>query len=276
MKLSIITINYNNAEELMYTLESSFRQTCQDFEHIIIDGGSIDGSVEVIKAFASKICATNSHIRLKWLSEKDNGIFNAMNKGIELSTGEYLLFLNGGDAFASNTIVDSLLHQGVLSGEDVIIGKQNLCRGHIIYGCNGLKYDRLTLFNYYMFGLPHQATLTHRRLFEKNLYDESLKINSDWKFYFEELILNNASWKKIDITIANFDTGGISASNTKLLWAERERVFRSLVSPAIAEDYLSFLPMHYYEAYRLEWLIKHPMWYKFYRAYVTLGRKLMR
>ena len=99
MFISIVTINKNNLHGLKNTMESILAQTCDQYEWIIIDGGSSDGSVELIKDNASKI-----HY---WVTEPDNGIYNAMNKGIDESSGDYILFLNSGDRFASPTILSS-------------------------------------------------------------------------------------------------------------------------------------------------------------------------
>ena len=89
MRLSIITINYNNREGLRKTIESVVNQTYRNFEYIIIDGGSTDGSVEVVKEYADRISY--------WVSEPDNGIYNAMNKGVLAANGKYIQFLNSGD-----------------------------------------------------------------------------------------------------------------------------------------------------------------------------------
>lgn len=269
MKISVITINYNNASELAYTLSSVANQDDENFEQIVVDGGSTDGSIDVIIEYAKRIK------NLAWVSAKDRGIFDAMNKGVSLSSGEYLLFLNSGDSFASSTIIRQL--NQLSFEEDVVIGKQNQMLNHSILACDkGLRYQRMGLFNYYMYGLPHQATLTKHTLFENNKYDISLKINADWKFYFEALIMNGASWKCIDLTIANFDISGVSASNPSLLWKEREEVFRSIVPKSIADDYLSFCPRYYYEVYRVKWLLQHPIVYRIYRMCVSSLIRILR
>ena len=101
MKLSVITINYNNRDGLRKTIESVVNQTCRDFEYIIIDGGSTDGSVDVIKQYADRIDY--------WVSEPDKGIYHAMNKGIAVAHGEYLNFMNSGDCFYESTVVENVL-----------------------------------------------------------------------------------------------------------------------------------------------------------------------
>ena len=117
MKLSVITINYNNRDGLRQTIESVVGQTYRDFEYIIIDGGSTDGSVDVIKEYADKIDY--------WVSEKDKGIYNAMNKGVAVALGEYCLFLNSGDTLCHPDV----LAQVQKAGTDADI----ICRNAIIH-----------------------------------------------------------------------------------------------------------------------------------------------
>ena len=111
MRYTIITINYNNKEGLERTIKSTAKQTFKNFEYIVIDGGSTDGSVEVIKQYASEIDF--------WVSEKDNGIYHAMNKGVSHAHGDYLLFMNSGDTFHSPDVLNSVAEYQ----EDIICGK---------------------------------------------------------------------------------------------------------------------------------------------------------
>ena len=104
MKLTIITINRNNASGLEKTMESVLSQTCMEYEYVLVDGASTDASVEVIKRFANSFGG-----RLKWISEPDKGIYNAMNKGIRLAGGEYVQFLNSGDRLAGKNAQGPLL-----------------------------------------------------------------------------------------------------------------------------------------------------------------------
>ncbi|MFT4805390.1 MAG: glycosyltransferase involved in cell wall biosynthesis, partial [Psychroserpens sp.] len=101
MKLSIITINFNNAVGLKKTIESVVNQTSNDFEYIVIDGGSNDGSVDVIKEYEAKVSY--------WVSEVDKGIYHAMNKGILLAKGDYLEFLNSGDILVNETVIQKII-----------------------------------------------------------------------------------------------------------------------------------------------------------------------
>ena len=114
MKLSIVTINYNNAEGLRKTLASVASQTYADIEHVIVDGGSTDESVEIIREYARANGAhagslTNNCHQIHWLSEPDNGIYHAMNKGIRMATGEYIEILNSGDILAADDVTERMM-----------------------------------------------------------------------------------------------------------------------------------------------------------------------
>ena len=109
MKLSIITINYNNADGLRKTLVSVVAQTYPDIEHIVIDGGSTDGSVEVIKDYVNQFKIDDRRLKIDWVSEKDNGIYHAMNKGIRKASGEYIQILNSGDKLAAPDVTERMV-----------------------------------------------------------------------------------------------------------------------------------------------------------------------
>ncbi len=128
VKLSIITVNLNNSAGLRKTIESIVKQTFKDFEYIIIDGGSTDGSAEVIKEFADKITY--------WVSEPDKGIYNAMNKGILHAKGEYLLFLNSGDWLADDDLLSKVFCEPRTA--DIIYGHMNFVSGDkiLLRRCN--------------------------------------------------------------------------------------------------------------------------------------------
>jgi glycosyltransferase involved in cell wall biosynthesis len=123
MKLSVITINYNNCDGLRKTIESVVSQTFTDFEYIIIDGGSTDGSVDVIKEYAGRIDY--------WVSERDRGCYHAMNKGVKVAQGEYVIFMNSGDSFYTNDVIDAFVKENPT--EDVLCGDMFLSLGCVNY-----------------------------------------------------------------------------------------------------------------------------------------------
>ncbi|GAB3961674.1 glycosyltransferase family 2 protein [Spirosoma harenae] len=230
MKLSIITINLNNSSGLRKTIESVIKQTSVDFEYIVIDGGSTDGSLEVIRAYESKIAY--------WVSEPDRGIYHAMNKGIKESKGEYCQFLNSGDYLLTPSVTEQML-QGfdecsILYGNQVreINGKRVIERSY--------AGRQITLMDLYRSTIYHSSTYIKRSLFERyGLYDESLKIVSDWKFYLIAVGLHNEKAIYRDIDVAWFDSNGIS-SNIELDKKERNEVLFNTLPHSILPDYQEF------------------------------------
>lgn len=223
MKLSIITINYNNKDGLLKTIKSIINQTSNSFEYIIIDGGSTDGSLDIIKEYEEEITY--------WISEPDRGIYNAMNKGIVKAVGEYLLFMNSGDCLYDNKVIaDSI---PFLNGTDIVVGNMSCGK---IYN----SPDEITFKILYSYTIPHQAAFIRRELQNKYLYNENLKIVSDWEFFLMSLIFNNASYCKIPFTISEYDMNGISSTNADLYKEERKTVLLKMIPERILKDYECF------------------------------------
>ncbi len=222
-KLSIITVNLNNAKGLQKTIDSVVNQTFSDFEYLIIDGGSTDTSKEIIKKYASKITY--------WSSEPDSGIYNGMNKGIKQAKGEYCLFLNSGDNFVENNSIKKAFSTNF---------NENVVYGNIIVNLNVIKYpNKLDLLHFIQNSLPHPASFIKRELFLKyGFYNEANKIVSDWEFFIDIIIKHKLSYKQLPITISNFDYTGISSqekSRTFML-EERENILKNKLN-LILENY---------------------------------------
>ena len=145
MKFSIITINYNNKDGLEMTINSVLGQSFQDFEYIIIDGGSTDGSIDVIKKYKSRIDY--------WVSEPDKGVYNAMNKGIGKATGEYINFMNSGDAYHLPSALETIAEMH--SEADIIIGGYYETEKGVSHTIPPQNVTLLTLMKY---TINHQAT----------------------------------------------------------------------------------------------------------------------
>lgn len=267
-KISIITVNKDNAIGLKKTIDSIVNQIYTDYEWIVIDAASKDGSVDLIKQYAPHISY--------WVSEPDGGIYAGMNKGIMKATGEYVYFLNSGDSFVNNEVLQSIVDLSLLG--DVVLGKINIFSDEkgIIKKDYMVPYSDITLFSLYLYGIPHQASLIKRTLFDEcGLYDYTCKINADWKFFVEVLILRNKTLQHIPITIANYDATGISSVNKQQLLRDRQEVFNNIIPERIRKDYDKVFP-HYYEVYRIEWLLKHPLFYKLYRVITSLEMRIFK
>jgi glycosyltransferase involved in cell wall biosynthesis len=209
--LSVVTINFNNKIGLFSTL-SSLNSINKIIEFIVIDNNSTDGSLELL--------AENSKLIKKLISEKDYGIYNAMNKGIHMCTNEYIIFLNSGDSFYNSSNFSQLSSN---------IGLEDLIYGDILdSGQNPLKvvtYPDNISFEYMLCGgLPHQATAIRKSLFEKvGYYNEKYKIISDWVFFMEALFIHKVTYRHLPIVISNFEGGGVSSNsaNTAMIVYEQ-------------------------------------------------------
>lgn len=258
-KLSIITINKNNAKGLKKTIESVVNQTSKDFEYIIIDGSSTDESVEIIKSFTDIPEKTKVEIRTEveaefkeedmnasqaqstppityWLSESDSGIYNAMNKGIKVAKGEYCQFLNSGDYLVSDNVIAVMVSE--MNSCDILYGNLLKKISWGIYKDRSFAGKKPSMMNFYTSTLNHSPAFIKRILFDKyGLYDESLQIVSDWKFYIKVIIFGNAILKYKDIDVTIFNLQGISSTNNKLVKKERRKVLETFLHENIIVDY---------------------------------------
>lgn len=273
-KISIITINYNDAEGLRKTLTSVAAQTYTNIEHIIIDGGSTDGSVEVIREYEQSLVSSLSPFasRLKWISEPDKGIYDAMNKGVAKSSGEYLLFLNGGDALASPTAIEDVIPY--LNDTDFVIGRSYFSNEGKRCGTSPLLGEKdMSMYYMYLHGINHQSAFIRRNLLIDTPYDTNVRISADWLFFVQTIVMQSATVKFVDLFFSDFDLTGVSSNNEAVL-KEREEVLKNVLPERIARDYMQIAP-HYYEVIRLQWLLNHPICYKIYRSFTTFCRKVV-
>lgn len=223
MKLSIITINYNNIAGLESTIQSVKCQSFADYEWIVIDGGSTDGSKELIEA--------NHTLFSYWVSEPDNGIYHAMNKGIVHAKGDWLLFLNSGDCLFNKDVLTEVFSSDY--DEDVVYGNRAVEKNGS-YEVN--RYPEIvSLSFFYHYSLCHQSTFYRRTLFEESLYDESFSIAGDWAFFIE-LLFRGKRFRHIETTVALYDTGGISSRYSGKQLLEIERVLSEKIPPHIKPD----------------------------------------
>jgi glycosyltransferase involved in cell wall biosynthesis len=232
MNLSIITVNLNNAAGLRKTIESVVKQSFSDFEYIVIDGGSTEVSKEVIEGYNDKI--------EYWISEKDTGIYNAMNKGIRRATGEYCLFLNSGDFLVNEDVLKAVFMQSF--SEDIVVGDCFISQdGEIIF--RATPPDAISFSAFYTATIPHQSAFIKRSLFEKyGYYSEQYRIHSDLEFFIKTLIVNNCSYRHLTVTVSDYNMEGISGreENKAISIMEGDEILRSHVPSRIIADYASW------------------------------------
>ena len=252
MKLSIITINRNNAEGLRKTIESVVSQTYTDFEYIIIDGASTDDSVDIIKEYADRITY--------WVSEPDTGIYNAMNKGILKANGEYLLFLNSGDLLCEKRTIENVYDK---------LNTYQILFGYVVDDKGKVKDvpQEFSLRYLYYNNISHQAEFIKRDLFDRlGLYDESFKILADYKFNISAL-MGTINVFYLNQCIAVVDNYGISNVNESqhLINIERDLIFKLLIPHGIMLDYKYWLNPRTFSNKSIVWLINNEKMFKVVR-----------
>ena len=224
MKVSVITINYNNIQGLKTTIQSVISQSYKDMEYIIVDGGSTDGSVDLLVEYSDKIS--------KCICEPDNGVYNAMNKGVSIASGEYCIFMNSGDSFWNSEVLENIFSKHI--DVDVLAGK-TYCFKNGRFSSMQSAPKKVTMKYLYANSINHQAMLIKTALLREYPYDETLKVYSDWKFCIQTLVVNNLSYQFVDYVIAKYDLSGVSA-NIKFK-EEKQKVLLEYFPHRILCDY---------------------------------------
>ena len=258
MKLSIVTINRNNAAGLEKTLKSVCSQGYMEFEYVVVDGASTDGSIDIIKRLEPGFEG-----RLKWLSEPDSGIYNAMNKGIRMARGEYIQILNSGDCLASDDVMEKMLAELERQGKpSILYGNMVKCfpdGRQVVDKC--FAGQDVTMLGMFTGTLNHDPAYIRRDLFDKyGYYDESLKICSDWKWYMQAIVLGEEVPAYVDLNVTLFDMNGVSETtgSREKIKVERQKVLADLFPRAILSDYEAYAQ----DIYAMRRLHRFPWAYK--------------
>ncbi len=251
LKLSIITINYNNLPGLKVTIDSVLAQSYSNFEYIIIDGNSTDGSKEFINDHNEKFSY--------WVSEKDGGVYNAMNKGILKANGEYCLFLNSGDYLAHPEILEHVFKLNL--SEDIVYGDM------LLEDSNGNRTlskqpAYLTFEHFISSTVWHPVSFIKRSLFLKyGFYNEQYKIVSDYDFFLKTIIVNQVSYKHVSLPISVYKVEGISSvkENEELHFSERKKVLETYFPLSVIEAGKQLEAFHGSKIIVVyKWFQKHP------------------
>jgi glycosyltransferase involved in cell wall biosynthesis len=246
-KLSIITINLNNLQGLKRTVESVINQTYREFEYIIIDGASNDGSAEYIREMQKYIHYS--------VSQPDNGIYNAMNYGIEVMTGEYLLFLNSGDEFFENRGLENIIH---------------LIDDYVVYYADGVGIredgtlkkiytpDRISLTQFYIASVPHSGlSIIPKLFFDKyGYYDTGYKYSSDWLWFLQRFIEGVNFIKIPGCELSKFEMFGVSSSSNarnerRILIEKFDNIFRDTSELVVFKQTFKCLLRIYYRVKKI-------------------------
>ena len=189
-RFSVITVNFNNCNGLKRTIESVIDQNFADFEYIIIDGGSTDGSIDVIRTYERYVTY--------WVSEPDGGAYEAMNKAVLVAKGGHCIFMNSGDEFYAPCVLSEVMKYGNKYdlGVGISIGIENGREVNRVYPPQELSL--LFLENY---SIIHQAAFLRTNLLKKHGYDTSYRIVADWKYMLTEYLTQLYVYKPFPITI---------------------------------------------------------------------------
>lgn len=228
MKITIITVSYNAENTIEATINSVINQTYNDIEYIIIDGKSTDNTLDIIKRYKNKIT--------KWISEKDDGIYDAMNKGITLASGDYIFFLNADDFLINNNIIEKVVSYlkkdsqiDLLSGKVFIVSEKLLIQ-RVFDNCNLEMIKKGGV-------IPHQGLFVKRKICDEYKFNNSYKIVSDFEFILK-CALNNKKFYFIDDIIAYYGDGGTSAIFEEVRFKEHCDVLYRYLGENAKLDYI--------------------------------------
>jgi len=269
MKLSIVTINYNNAGGLQQTIDSVAAQTYKEFEHIIVDGNSNDEGVRIIQEYDyAQRSSGQPHPVIRWTSEIDKGIYNAMNKGVRMAQGEYVLMLNSGDTLVDEHVLEHIVPE--LDGTDIVQGNTIEEREGKKVQNKGYGHSDITMSDIIRGQSLHQASFCRRDLFERyGYFDDSYAIVADKRFFINCLGFHDASFKYVDIDVANFDVNGISSA-TEGPWREkREEEYKRMQDEMLPKRLMEYME----ENREMEELRKHSGIMGIARFLLRLARK---
>ena len=225
MKLSIITVNLNNLHGLRKTMNSILSQTCKDFEWIVIDGGSTDGSKELIEQSANHITY--------WVSEPDNGIFDAMNKGINVAHGDYLLFLNSGDYLYGKTVIEIFINHK--SRNDVIYGNTIVVNSTGEVNHKWITPKNLRFSSFFKGGISHQSAFISKNCFDQIHYENHIGADTE---LFIRLLARDYSFEKYEEFVSCYDNSGVSST---INYKEYCHIVMKSLPLGAQEDYVNII-----------------------------------
>lgn len=213
MKISVVTVCYNSVDTIEKTMLSVLNQTYPDVEYIIIDGGSTDGTVDIIKKYSDKLAY--------WISEPDKGIYDAMNKGISVATGDYINFMNSGDRFYNNKVISKLLEK-IDTSAIIVYGNWN----HNVGASSWIRKPKKESEIKTDMILCHQACFINLSYHKINNFDLNFKIAADYNFMYRTLYVEKQKSQYIPLTISDFNGGeGYSVVNPMASLKERFRIW---------------------------------------------------
>ncbi len=226
--ISIITVCYNAEEEIEKTIKSVLGQTYKPFEYIFVDGKSNDGTMAIIEKYVPEF--EKIGIVVKLISEPDAGIYDAMNKGIKISGGEWINFMNAGDCFHDQNVLEQI-HGYMEEDEDIVVGEFVYIEKYL---GKRISHVNLELLKKRMI-FCHQAVFTARRLFEEKLYDLQYRYCADYDWLLS-MYLQGKRYQCVDVLVADFDTTGTAYQNREKTNIENKKIKENYNIISLAEN----------------------------------------
>ena len=211
-KLSIVTVCYNAVDLIEKTIQSIINQTYKNVEYIVIDGASTDGTVKLVEKYLDEIDC--------FVTESDDGIYDAMNKGIKVAKGEWINFMNAGDVFYNNRVLE-LVASEINPDCGVIFGDMAILKNDVLYREKARPFYNNPKLHHYM-GFNHQCTFVRLDLAKNNCFNLKYKLAADYNMIIE-LFRKGVEFQQLDIVIAKYLDSGISVKK------RREHLFETLM-----------------------------------------------
>lgn len=243
MKVSIITVVYNNSSTIRSAIESVLSQTYSNIEYIVVDGASTDGTVEIVKSYGSKIT--------KFISEPDKGIYNAMNKGVRFSTGDVVGILNSDDFFTNNSIIQSIVDTfdndtDAIYGDVQFVDPNKISKVVRYFSSKRFKSSRFK----YGFMPAHPSFYVRKKFYDAfGLYKEDYKIGADFELLVRFLYVNNLKTKYINFPFVSMRTGGISNRNFKSKIILNSEVLRACRDNGIKTNIFNIYSKYFFKIF---------------------------
>jgi glycosyltransferase involved in cell wall biosynthesis len=245
-KISIITVVYNNSQTINYAIESILAQDCPNIEHIIIDGASTDGTVEIIKSYGDKIA--------KFISEPDQGIYDAMNKGLKLATGDIIGILNSDDFYASNTIISDIVREfetktvDLVFGDLVFVKPEDLTKVVRTYATPNFNPDKFA----WGWMPPHPTCFLNRSVYERyGHFKTDYRIAADYEILIRFMAKYKITYSHIPKVLVKMRTGGLSTRNFNSNWILNQEIVRGCAENGIQTNMLKVCSKYFTKIFQL-------------------------
>jgi glycosyltransferase involved in cell wall biosynthesis len=212
--VTIITVCYNSEKTIKDTIESVLNQTYMNIEYILVDGASSDDTLDIIKSYEEKF--KEKGMIYRWISEPDKGIYDAMNKGIDMASGEWINFMNSGDYFIEKNIIEDIVNVAIKEGIEILYG--NILRGERIS-----KRKIKSTWQLAYTTICHQAIFAHKKCFYENKFNLKYKWLADYEWLIKCFKNKNLKKKYVNEIIAYFDPTNDRGSKNMHLERVKER-----------------------------------------------------